>query len=190
MRLAGIQILRLIAAVTVLVQHCYVLVMIERGGPTKGFLQLDLGALGVYLFFAISGYVIALQAEIRPARFALHRIARIYPPYIAAAILGFCVVVARGELPDTIAFDPSILLLPAGHSQKWFAVPYWTLVYEMFFYAVAWLLMCLRAYDLGLIAWTAIILIFSDPSPDILAFSGLLTSPLCLIFIMGAAYAR
>lgn len=195
-RLAGVQILRLSAALIVVVQHAIALAMDNlKLPPDPLFLRLDLGALGVYLFFAVSGYVIGRQAEMSPKRFALHRLVRIYPAYAIALAISVSLVVMTGIIPIwDIRFDWSLLLVPAGTSQRWSALPYWTLIYEVFFYAVAFLLMSARSYDPGLVLWAAIILLgsafYPPPKVPTFSFTEMALSPLCLIFIAGAAYAR
>lgn len=80
-RLGGIQILRLIAALMVLIQHAIYLPSIHYGLDVMAFRKLGVGISGVYIFFVISGYVIAGLVDQRPLKFALHRIAaRAAPP--------------------------------------------------------------------------------------------------------------
>lgn len=106
------------------------------------------GAIGVDLFFVISGFVIYLSASGKnqtPKIFAAHRIARIAPAYwlftlITAAIL----IYSPGIIPLTL-YEPlflikSLLFIPAQNPAGIGLFPIitvgWTLNYEMAFYAI------------------------------------------------------
>lgn len=84
-RANNFDVLRLLAAVAVLVSHSYALV--GREEPHLG--GLALGTLGVAVFFAISGFLIARSWEGQPrlVAFALKRGLRILPALIAAVIV-------------------------------------------------------------------------------------------------------
>lgn len=197
-RLDGIQILRLFAAVLVLIQHSVFLPSLSYGLDVMPFRQLLIGTAGVYIFFAISGYVIAGLIHQRPIQFALHRIARIYPPYIAAITVSAALMILLGGVAtEKIRWVWSYTLLPLGSAvDSWAQVPFWTLIYEMTFYAVALVLMLggRRAFDAGLVLWTALIIgtAYFLPAPRELTanFLAILTSPLSLLFIAGAALGR
>lgn len=192
-RLAGIQILRALAAVMVVIFHASVFAYEPQHLP-HGWATLNFGNIGVLLFFTISGYVIGLQAEETLARFALHRVLRIYPPYFVAVLLGSILLALAGANVGPINFNISMLLLPGGQVTNWSQVPYWTLVYEMFFYCLAFLLMSAgqRTYDIGLICWVALIILVGPWLPHPVPEIGwvLIYSPLNLFFIAGACVAR
>lgn len=197
-RLDGIQILRFVAAVLVLIQHAAFLPSLHYSIDMLAFRKLGLGTTGVFVFFAISGYVIAGLVDQRPLKFALHRIARIYPPYIAAMAIAGCLAIFLGSVhPDKIRWVWSYTLLPLGGAvDSWAQVPFWTLIYEVTFYLVAFVLMLggKRAFDIGLVLWTALIVgtaYFLPPPPVVTAnFLAILTSPLSLLFIAGATLGR
>ncbi|MCF2522359.1 acyltransferase [Bradyrhizobium sp. G127] len=197
-RLDGIQILRFVAAVMVLIQHAVYLPSIHYGIDVLPFRKLGLGTAGVFIFFVISGYVIAALVEQRPFRFALHRIARIYPPYLSAIAISAALLISIGAVDVTkIRWLWSFTLLPLGGAiDSWTQVPFWTLIYEMTFYAVtaAMILGGKRVFDIGLVLWAGVIVgtAYFLPAPP--AFTAnilaILTSPLSLLFIAGAALGR
>ncbi len=195
-RLDGIQLVRLLSAALVLVFHS-VFLSLQAYGATEYPQVFNLGALGVYLFFVISGYVIALQADEKPALFAMRRLLRIYPPYLAALVISGGVLLATGVMTRSSInyLDISLALLPGGKIQGWTGLPYWTLIYEVYFYAVAFTLMCLggRAYDIGLVLWSLIILYcsidFHHPA-DMKVGIEVVYSPLTIFFLGGAGLAR
>jgi len=158
-RLDGVQILRFVAAAMVLIQHAVFLPSVHYGVNTMPFRKLGIGTAGVYIFFVISGYVIAGLVSQPPLRFALHRIARIYPPYIASVVIGAALMILLGGITlEKIRWLWSFTLLPLGGAiDSWTYVPFWTLIYEMTFYAITMALMIFgkRAFDTGLIMWTA-----------------------------------
>jgi exopolysaccharide production protein ExoZ len=197
-RLDGIQILRFIAAAMVLVQHAVFLPSLNFHLDVMPFRKLFVGGTGLYLFFVISGYVIGRLAEQHPVRFALHRVARIYPPYIAAIIIASIVVTATGGVSDKmIHWRWSYTLLPlGGHVDSWTRIPFWTLIYEMTFYLISFVLLWggKKTFDIGIIAWTLGIAVcsflFPAPSDFTANLFSILRSPLSLLFISGACLAR
>jgi peptidoglycan/LPS O-acetylase OafA/YrhL len=197
-RLDGVQILRFVAAAMVLIQHAVFLPSVHYGVNTMPFRKLGIGTAGVYIFFVISGYVIAGLVNQPPLRFALHRIARIYPPYIASVVIGAALMILLGGITlEKVRWLWSFTLLPLGGAiDSWTYVPFWTLIYEMTFYAITMALMIFgrRTFDTGLVMWTALIFVaakFYPPPPAVTAnFLAILVSPLSLLFIAGAALRR
>jgi exopolysaccharide production protein ExoZ len=80
---AGIQGLRLVAAFAVLIARAVFVADHGHTGPAA----VRLGRIGVILFFAISGFVIALQRHKPVGEFIKLRFLRIYPPYWIAVAL-------------------------------------------------------------------------------------------------------
>lgn len=96
------------------------------------------GAVGVVVFFLVSGYVVAhvLQSE-QPRAFIIKRIFRIYPLYVVAvAIESGLAAIHYGEAVNLRVLIPQMLLVG-----DLFATPYalngveWTLRIEVMFYA-------------------------------------------------------
>lgn len=84
--------LRLIAAIMVLVSHCFALT--GRADPFGSLSGQTLGELGVSIFFAISGFLIAKSWSTDPApwRYALKRGLRLLPALIVAVLVTALIV--------------------------------------------------------------------------------------------------
>ncbi|NUO59007.1 MAG: acyltransferase [Hamadaea sp.] len=104
------------------------------------------GYLGVDLFFLISGFVILNSARNKTARqFAVGRAVRLYPAFWAAVLVTAAVTVAFGHVngltvtPKQVAINltmvPSLLGAPLVDGV------YWTLLFELEFYALVFLLL-------------------------------------------------
>ena len=105
------------------------------------------------LFFVISGFVIFSLTEhqvIGPRRFLLDRLARIAPLYWLATLLAFTAVSLGlplyGCSSDPLLLLKSLLFIPAyspnGHLWPTLLLG-WTLNYEMFFYLLFAVFLCL-----------------------------------------------
>jgi exopolysaccharide production protein ExoZ len=137
MKLRGIQALRAIAAILVLLQHSYYYAGLALNLESVAFRQFSFGTVGVYLFFMISGYIIYKKVDSQFFDFLLKRVFRVYPTFFLAMIVSFLLffIFSRDNLP-IITNDLSQLLLPTGNLNGSFQIPYWTLIYEIFFYVV------------------------------------------------------
>jgi exopolysaccharide production protein ExoZ len=137
----GIYALRALAAASVVIQHA---------AFTAGNLSpyLYCGRFGVVLFFAISGFVIALQRRKSPGVFAAHRLLRIYPGYWLALLIEAVVFAMMGR-PVGVSMA-SALLYPSSIGNDFTSIPYWTLAFEMFFYALATVAFAIRLSDRAL----------------------------------------
>lgn len=106
------------------------------------------GAIGVDLFFVISGFVIYLSTtgkNLSPGVFAAHRLARIAPAYwVFTVITAGVIILEPGLIPSTL-YDPvfmikSLLFIPDQNPSGLGIFPIltmgWTLNYEMAFYAI------------------------------------------------------
>lgn len=105
------------------------------------------GYLGVELFFMISGYVIFFSAKNRTAsEFAVSRVIRIYPSYWFAVLFTSCFALQWGG--DLMSVDPVKIIANLTMLQSFVGIGhvdgvYWTLVYEISFYAaVVVILLC------------------------------------------------
>ncbi|MER8654401.1 acyltransferase [Mesorhizobium sp. M0847] len=142
-RYTGLQALRAIAALLVVIQHVGYFSGLATGSDTLGFRHLQLGTTGVFIFFVISGAVMALVSKEGPTAFALARLTRIYPAFFLALVFAYVVLWIAGTRPH-VGPDASLLLLPTGDLNSTFNIPYWTLIYEMQFYFLLWLAMLCR----------------------------------------------
>ncbi|MFN0024262.1 MAG: acyltransferase family protein [Parvularculaceae bacterium] len=199
-RLQNIQALRGVAALIVLAAHIKDAELDYGGaGPILPF-ALYVGVIGVDLFFLISGFVMAHVAldgsrgAGASARFLYNRAARIFPIYWAVTLCLLALYAGKQILfseptpfPNPVATffllpDDQYPLLPVG----------WTLVHEMFFYAVfavfvLWRRTSLLAF-LGL--WAAIVMAGNIAGlVAINPWTKVLFSPLTFEFIAGALIA-
>ncbi|ULQ56274.1 acyltransferase [Flavihumibacter rivuli] len=97
------------------------------------------GYLGVEFFFMISGYVIFFSANQKTAvAFASARAKRLYPAYWSALILTTVVILSWGEPSQTVTwrqFLGNLTMLQSRLGIEHIDVVYWTLHYELAFYA-------------------------------------------------------
>ncbi|KJC50923.1 acetyltransferase [Bradyrhizobium sp. LTSP885] len=122
------------------------------------------GFLGVPVFFAISGFVIAYSAEGRtPVGFAIARFSRIYPTFVICMTLTFLatLVLGRGHFQVTSGQWLANLFIAAPmFGQPYVDAAYWSLVIEVVFYAWVTALLALglfpRRIDVIILAWLAI----------------------------------
>lgn len=141
-RIASLQILRFFAAFGVVVFHFYSEVQHRLGYELKYF---HIGALGVDIFFVISGFIISYVAarDASASNFFLKRIFRIVPLYWTLTLAVFLVAlilpqVLNGSSANVTHLVKSLLFIPF-EKEPGLATPLlflgWTLNYEMFFYA-------------------------------------------------------
>jgi len=163
------------------------------------------GNAGVDLFFVISGFVVvgvARRVERTGARGALDfiydRAARIYPIYwiyslvlIIPFLLNPALVNSLSRMHGAGDYLRSFLLLPNATSPV--LLVGWTLVFEVYFYAILAAMLLTRVpIAAALVGWAAALIICNlswigttdAPTNPVLA---LVSSPLSLEFVMGAA---
>lgn len=148
-RLHHIDAMRAIAALCVVIMHfCTTLPgdAINTNLISK-VMTLDLGRIGVVLFFAISGFVIpsSLQSGQHKAIFWIRRFFRLYPAYWVSIC---AVVLAQWLLHDTTFSIRQIvanttMLQNFLHFENIEGV-YWTLKVELIFYVMVYLSFCCR----------------------------------------------
>lgn len=157
----GLQILRIIAACMVLVTHA-TLYTHER--LDNQFRVWEAGALGVDIFFVLSGFVMVYSSTklLKPNGwkiFAERRIVRIVPMYwIATSIKAIALLLPAGyvlhEQFNVIRVLESYFFVPAynnlGYIQPILPVG-WTLNFEMFFYLLFTLALLFRANIFGFV---------------------------------------
>jgi peptidoglycan/LPS O-acetylase OafA/YrhL len=151
-----------------------------------------MGRIGIILFFAISGFVIALQRRKPISTFVLHRLLRIYPSYWLATIVAAVMLGAAG-LPVSVTAE-SMLLYPSTTYDPTSAIPYWTLIFEMTFYTLAAVAFSFRLSDHALtlvaVTWILAVNVISHPISHVeYYFPGrwILLSPEVQVFPMGLA---
>lgn len=195
-RNAGLQIARAWACLGVLVGHAIYLTGILTDTKPPALWTRSTSALGVFLFFALSGYVMGLifQSHRRPGAgsFLYHRVLRIYPPYWAAAALFYVAMIyLRRDLPP---FDVTALLLsPVMVGNSTYGIPAWTLVYEMIFYLIIFSMLLARLSvsqaTIAVVSWGVTIIGFAlwvgQPYTHINPKGLILASPINLFFVVG-----
>jgi exopolysaccharide production protein ExoZ len=144
--LVSVQALRALAAWVVVFHHVMQVFFNFQADSFIGRLFAERGAVGVDIFFVISGLVIYLSTQgkcITPWRFMLNRVLRIAPVYwlyslIAALIIAFANPVMPVQEFDLHHLLLSLLFIPAENPGGFGLYPTlnvgWTLNYEMFFY--------------------------------------------------------
>lgn len=145
-RVANIDVLRAFAAVLVLGIHAYALG--GRVAPIKAVYWYDVPliamASGVWLFFAVSGYVISrpfvdrlLRGEPLPAlkSYGLRRGLRIYPLYWIALTVFIAIVGTTGTRAWQLVVHYALLNNLVPGREEALLAPAWTLTLEVLFYA-------------------------------------------------------
>jgi exopolysaccharide production protein ExoZ len=134
----SIQVLRFVAAMSVVIFHAYVALMWRPGHVQD---EVDhafaVGASGVHIFFVISGFVMvytSLRSRLTPRSFLNRRLIRIYPIYLLVGATYLVVHQLLGSPYHLTATElaGAALLLP-GYSPLVIG-PGWTLSFEMYFY--------------------------------------------------------
>ncbi|WP_338525392.1 acyltransferase [Pseudomonas batumici] len=146
--LNSVQTLRALAAWLVVLHHYMQLAHnFTLTDPVSTALHMY-GAIGVDLFFIISGFVIYISAaekQVTPATFAVHRLARIAPAYWIFTLATAAALLVSPSFVPLTQFEPlfllkSLLFIPAQNPSGIGAYPLitvgWTLNYEMAFYGI------------------------------------------------------
>jgi peptidoglycan/LPS O-acetylase OafA/YrhL len=189
--LIGVQYLRGIAAMLVVLHHLY-------------FSDTQLGPFGVKIFFVISGFVMwhtTVVADISALTFWRRRIVRIVPLYWLFLSILVAIALSAPQYLRSTAVTPenvikSFLFIPHFHVvQKIIApmlIPGWSLNYEMFFYLIFGIALlveshALRAIMIGMLLCTLVLLgqLFNPED----AVGATYTNPNLLLFLDGIILA-
>ena len=192
--LRSIQILRFMAAFSVVLFHAHVALTVGRSSSEPSVVvarSFGIGASGVHVFFVISGFVMAYtswRSRSTPRTFLSRRLVRVLPIYWLMAAF---YLIAHQILGTPYRLGPSdagaALMLWPGYSGAIIG-PGWTLSFEMFFYlsfALCLFLGLRRGLVLLTLAYGGLIAIgqvFLPASPEM----KLATDPLLLEFLAGA----
>ena len=166
-RLAGLDLLRLLAALAVVLFH------FGYAGPVRGAMQASYpeiaglakyGFVGVDLFFVISGFVIAASVDGRTwGQFAVSRLLRLYPAHvicmtataIVLAVLGTATV--GGLAPVTWAqWLANLTVVAPAFGQPFMDGAYWSIVLEIVFYGWVAVMMAAGLFQRRLLTVLAI----------------------------------
>lgn len=171
-RLATLDALRGLAALLVVLFHIFTA---PQAGEARRvavlFSVVDLGHLGVCLFFIISGYVIPLSLDRSPLRvFWWRRFVRLYPCYWLSIVLVLIMSVTGRAQPFSEQFQRmpawltlvNLTMLQSLFGGDHLLGVYWSLFYELVFYGVMSLLVILglgkRSVWIALVVWTLAVL--------------------------------
>jgi peptidoglycan/LPS O-acetylase OafA/YrhL len=167
-RLPALDLLRLAAVGAVILYHYGFWGPASHGVPQVALPALapvaQYGFLGVPVFFAISGFVIAYSAEGRTATgFAIARFSRIYPTFVLCMTLtsGATLLFGAGHFEATPAqWFANLFVAAPLIGQPYVDTSYWSLVIEIVFYAWVAAFIALgifpRRIDTIIVAWLAI----------------------------------
>jgi exopolysaccharide production protein ExoZ len=142
-RLESLQILRFVAAFSVVLFHYFFQLKNNYGFDANYF---RIGTAGVDIFFVISGFIISytVRHDRRPLAFFLRRVFRVVPLYWALTLGVFAIALIRPDLLSVTQADlthliKSFLFIPCLCSDGEVAPMLflgWTLNYEFFFYSL------------------------------------------------------
>ncbi|MBV8191253.1 MAG: acyltransferase [Alphaproteobacteria bacterium] len=147
-RLAGLDALRGIAAAAVMLHHHGQYYDVLFPGRSPLTIDLGPGHFGVELFFIISGLVILMTIARKESalEFGISRTVRLMPAFLAALVLA-TTILALAPLPPPFAspsprqFLANITMASDLFGERNVDLPYWTLTYELVFYALMALLL-------------------------------------------------
>jgi peptidoglycan/LPS O-acetylase OafA/YrhL len=197
-KIDSIQLLRGVAALSVVLYHLWLLERKYSAGNTLLPDVLNAGRSGVDLFFVISGFIMVLITRKKwggkknSLNFLLHRWARIYPNYWFYFFLTFAVVLVQPSFVNAsqggkFNFLSSFFLYPSTSLPL--VMVAWSLIYELYFYLLFSLLMrCREAVVIRLLFVWMIFLTCINLAPGLRAGPMLQValSPYSIEFIFGA----
>jgi len=203
--LNSIQVLRAVAALSVVVHHTMIEKLILTGEAVTPYNFFKIGAAGVDLFFVISGFVMVYSSEglfgrrDAPLVFILRRVVRIVPLYWATTLIVLGYFLFNHGRDVLFALYPpgnilaSFLFYPYPRADGVVVPPHtlgWTLNYEMFFYAVFAVLILFSRWSAGLagslffFCFAIVGSVFSLPPPFAFWFN-----PIVIEFCLGMLIA-
>lgn len=198
-RLAGLQVLRALAAIMVLIGHVIAEAEHYFGLSLPG--DIIPWTRGVDIFFVISGFIVALSAsrfQGRPGAFLFRRLHRVVPLYWLFTTLMVLVVLlmpsgAKDTVADTAQIFTSYLFIPWERADGRIAPVLslgWTLNYEMAFYVILSAALLMRR-SLTVVAVALVLLVFTGKIAEPhFAPVAAWTNPIILEFLFGIVLAR
>jgi exopolysaccharide production protein ExoZ len=194
----GLQLARGVACLAVVLGHSGYIASILSEKVAPDWLTGQLPTFGVFLFFALSGYLmggIAAEGRTTAGKFAWHRFVRIYPAFWATALIAV-LLLAVLRLPIPAPDFAYLALLPLNAGGGAYDIPAWTLIYEVVFYVLVCGLILVKASKrttlIAALVWAVAIFVFHSVGP---AYSHvapgrfIALSSLNLLFIAGAVVA-
>lgn len=179
-RFYEIDLLRFLAAMAVVMFHYTFRGYIEGGYSSIEYPLIGefsrYGYLGIHLFFMISGFVILLSAMKRNAiQFAIARFIRLYPAFWAGVSLSVFVIYFFGDPKFAVTIPQYLInmtMLSGYTSVEYIDNVYWTLLVEIKFYLLVFLLLMInkiKQIEIFLGLWLALIIIHTFIPLDFLA---------------------
>lgn len=167
-RLFTLQWIRFLAALVVVFYHASGwLQMLRNDTWATAFVPNWTGLIGVSIFFALSGNLMASAMQRQDAaQFLLHRVARIYPAFFLAVLFIYPL-----SLLQPFGFDfayRALTLMPSGSVAYPLGVE-WTLIFEIVFYVFVFGLILFRKQKQAvviIVGWLGIILAHNILKPD------------------------
>ena len=162
-RIAGLDVLRGLAALAVMLHHHGEYYDQLYRGRTPLSVNLHAGHFGVELFFIISGFVILMTVERRRSvrEFAMSRFTRLMPTFVAVLVLTSIVLsfwpMPPLQSPTPRQFLANLTMAAELMGESYVDLPYWTLTYELIFYI--FMALVLAFGRLGSIEWLGLIAI-------------------------------
>ncbi len=131
---------------------CYVVLhhLARQYLPHKWYrLPFTFGPEAVIVFFVLSGFVIYYTTQTNPAdqllrNYAVKRVRRIYPIFIAALALAYlaqCVAIGAWFVPNFAQLAGNLLMCQGISIDPFYDGPLWSLSYEWWFYVLFFLLL-------------------------------------------------
>lgn len=151
------------------------------------------GHFGVEFFFVISGFVIYYSVKNRtPQQFAVARLKRLFPTYWVAVLITALIGLLYNQ-PHIIEVNTAkvlanLTMLPGKFGYANLDGVYWTLVYELKFYLLVFVIMMLRG-DKKIIYWFQLWAVYIV-STNISGLAMPFNSSYFLLFIAGAHFAQ
>jgi exopolysaccharide production protein ExoZ len=200
-KLYSVQYLRAIAAILVVYSHAIDLQ--DRFGSSlqqKFYFLENFGAIGVDIFFVISGFIISVIAERNTGKaaatqFFKRRILRVVPVYYVASFIFFCLFNLFIKVSGP-AIVKTLTVLPVFDSGPVFQNPIlyigWTLSFEFLFYILYGILIFygVKKKENSLLIIAATLFIAGKIFPLHIVQWQFLTSPMILEFAMGVMIAK
>lgn len=199
-KLYGLQALRGVAAVLVVLHHVmwFIGVFGSTSNSLGGQASFEFGAVGVDIFFVLSGFVMVYVAKpgstLKDAKnFFLNRVARIVPLYWIFTVLMFFLlsIFSKNHQPGFDSLIKSLFFVPYldGFSGSTHPVvdQGWTLNYEMGFYAIFSILVWLPNFVRNSLFFLVCLLLVSRAGSGVVA--NFWANPIIFEFLLGMLLA-
>lgn len=165
-------------------------------GMTTKFLDFKYGGLGVDLFFIISGFVIflTLKKNTIPIEFVYKRFTRLFPTFWICVFTTFFIVRSSELVNYHRSFNELVInltMVPDLFGVRRVDGVYWSLLPELFFYFLMYLILVLKKVDkIDLICCVWLLLVFFNTFSDVMPIRVLLNLKFGHLFIIGICFYK